>query len=267
MTLCLVLCVVFWAAPAMAAEENPPSAADADGETSEDQNAAPDENAQQTDESPEAPSNDPDPTLEVNATNAFLIFPVAGRISYIDSWGAPRSGGRTHKGTDIFAEKGTPVVAVAPGVVISAAVSDGTAGVYVKVRHPDGAVSVYLHLNNDSPGTDDGQVVGIANGIAEGTFVPAGMILGYVGDSGNAESTDPHLHFEYRPDGKTAVNPFPSLQTVQGPIQGDTHTSPTTLPYTGLPSSKLGALAMVLILAGWTVLMGERAQEAETRQT
>lgn len=249
-TLVAIFFLLSWTVPAVAAEEEPESQEETSTDTDK-----------QTPEGEASSENETAPALELNASQALLIFPVAGRISYIDSWGAPRPGGRTHKGTDIFADKGTPVVAVAAGEVVSASSSDGTAGVYVKIRHSDGAISAYLHLNNDTPGTDDGQVVGIANGIEKGAFVPAGMIIGYVGDSGNAETTQPHLHFEYRPDGVNPINPFPLLQTVQGPVTADTHDSQDTLPFTGSSAPEMWPLPMVLLLAGAALLLRTRGME------
>jgi murein DD-endopeptidase MepM/ murein hydrolase activator NlpD len=140
-----------------------------------------------------------------------IIFPVAGEHSFIDTFGAPRDGGRRrHKGNDIFAAKGTPVVAVADGTISLMDTGD-LAGQYIGLRHDDGWRSMYMHLNNDTPGTDDGRAIGFAEGIKEGMHVTAGTVIGFVGDSGNAESTPPHLHFElHQPDG-LKINPFQAL--------------------------------------------------------
>lgn len=140
-----------------------------------------------------------------------IVFPVAGEHSFVDTFGAPRDGGRrSHKGNDIFAVKGTPVVAVADGTVALMDTGD-LAGQYIGLRHDDGWRSMYMHLNNDTPGTDDGQGIGYAEGIEEGMQISAGTVIGFVGDSGNAESTSPHLHFElHQPDG-VKINPFPAL--------------------------------------------------------
>ena len=143
-----------------------------------------------------------------------LLFPVAGDHSYVDTFGAPRSGGRTHKGTDIFAAKLTPVVAAADGTVIRIAIGK-LAGRYIVVLHDDGWRSYYLHLNNDTPGTDDGRGGAPAPGIAIGARVAVGDVLDHVGDSGNAEGTPSHLHFElHDPDG-SAVNPTPHLRAAE----------------------------------------------------
>lgn len=141
-----------------------------------------------------------------------LIFPVIGEVHIADNFGAPR-GGHTHEGVDIMtringvAAKGHPVVAAASGVVDWI----GATCCYLAIEHDDGWSSWYIHLNNDTPGTDDGQGWGIAPGIERGTRVEAGQLIGWGGDSGNAESVSPHLHFELRrPDG-VAIDPYDSL--------------------------------------------------------
>lgn len=141
-----------------------------------------------------------------------IVFPVAGDHHFSRDFGDPRSGGRTHEGTDILAEKLTPVVAVADGTVRWLFDERGGDCCAISVVHDDGWRSRYLHLNNDTPGTDDGKGYGIARGIRVGARVRAGQVIGFVGDSGNAEATSAHLHFELRrPDG-TPVDPFTTLQ-------------------------------------------------------
>jgi hypothetical protein len=151
------------------------------------------------------------------ATEYPIQFPVGGKYSYTDSWGAPRSGGRTHKGADIFAEKGTPVVAVADGTVVRIA-KGARAGRYIVVEHEGGWRSYYLHLNNDTAGTDDGMSDTLVEGIAIGAAVKAGDLLDYVGDSGNAEGTSPHLHFEIHTSEGPAINPYPHLKAAEGVV-------------------------------------------------
>jgi hypothetical protein len=143
---------------------------------------------------------------------AIIVFPVAGRNSYRDTFGAARDGGsRSHKGTDIIAARLVPVVAILDGIVTVVG-SGRKAGTWIELRHDGGWRSRYLHLNNDSPGTDDGRGRGVASGISVGVAVTAGQLIGYVGDSGNAENTTAHVHFEIRrPDG-AAVNPYPILR-------------------------------------------------------
>lgn len=201
-----------------------------------------------------------DPPKEVVAPpppGVFVFFPVQGEYSYVDTFGAPRSDERTHTGTDIIAARGTPVVAVASGVVIAAEASDGISGTFVKIRHTDGAVSSYVHLNNDTPGTDDGLGAGIAEDIEVGVTVEAGTVIGYVGDSGNAEKTVPHLHFAYSPDGSTAMNPYPELRLVEG--FAATEVLLASLPFTGLEVLGLTLLAAVLSCAGAGVLLVTRS--------
>jgi peptidoglycan hydrolase-like protein with peptidoglycan-binding domain len=144
-----------------------------------------------------------------------LTFPVDGDHEYTDTFWAWRSHG-SHGSQDIFAEKGVPVVAAAGGTVRLVNWSRD-AGLNpsrccsVVIDHDDGWRSAYLHLTNDTPGTDDGKGWGVASGIAPGVRVSAGQLIGWVGDSGNAEETSPHLHFElYDADG-VKVNSYAAL--------------------------------------------------------
>lgn len=148
-----------------------------------------------------------------------ITFPVSGSASYIDSFGAPRSGGRTHAGQDLFAPKMTKVLAAADGVVTYLKHDTaGLSGNMLTITGDDGWRYTYIHLNNDTPGTDDGANrydQAFAPGIRKGVRVTAGQHIGYVGDSGNAEDTAPHLHFEMQaPDG-TLLNPFTALSTAR----------------------------------------------------
>ncbi|MDJ0792283.1 MAG: M23 family metallopeptidase [Acidimicrobiia bacterium] len=148
------------------------------------------------------------------------IFPVVGEDgvdwAYSDTYGAPRSGGRSHLGVDIgtYGVKGVPVVAAYDGTVryVNWSSDPGNLNPHrcctMSIDHPGGWSTVYIHLDNDTPGTDDGQGWGIAPGIVPGVEVRAGQLIGWVGDSGNAEGVYPHLHWEVvSPDGH--VNPTP----------------------------------------------------------
>lgn len=139
---------------------------------------------------------------------AQILFPVIGEVHFTDTFGASRSGGRSHEGTDImsYGVKGLPVVAAADGVVRWI----GSECCLLEIDHNERWSTRYIHLNNDSPGTDDGQAWGIAPGIVRGTKVTAGQLIGWLGDSGNAEWTGPHLHFEIRKDG-VAINSYQYL--------------------------------------------------------
>jgi len=143
----------------------------------------------------------------------IMSFPhETAMVGFSDTWGAPRSGGRHHEGTDIMSPKGTWVLAVADGVV-ERLDWNRMSGWNIMIRHTGGWTSHYLHLNNDTPGTDDGDggaETAFAEGLEVGARVQAGDVIGFVGDSGNAEGGGSHTHFELHVDG-TKVNPYPYL--------------------------------------------------------
>jgi hypothetical protein len=119
--------------------------------------------------------------------------------------------GRRHLGIDLMAPKLSPVYAVADGVVNRVAQSP-RAGRYLIVDHSDGWQSWYLHLNNDSR-RDNGRAdwgLTVVDGLDEGAAVTGGTHIAYVGDSGNAEGTLSHTHFELHLGSRT-VNPYPYL--------------------------------------------------------
>jgi len=146
----------------------------------------------------------------------FSVFPHEGsESSFWDSWGARRSGGRRHEGIDIMSKRGNAIVAVAGGVVAAMGHSR-MSGYFIRIQHPDDWMTVYMHLNNDTLGTDDGaggEWTAYFATLTVGDTVAAGQTIGYVGDSGNAEGTRPHTHFELRHRG-TKVNPYPYLRDV-----------------------------------------------------
>lgn len=151
------------------------------------------------------------------------IFPVVGEdgvdFGYSDTWGACRGSGcsRAHEGVDIgtYGVKGVPVVAAADGYVRFVNWSSSSDYLNpdrcctIMLVHDGGWETSYIHLDNDTPGTDDGLGWGVAPGIVPGVEVSAGQLIGWVGDSGNAESTYPHLHWEVHAPGGIAVNPTP----------------------------------------------------------
>ncbi|MFO7299918.1 MAG: M23 family metallopeptidase [Actinomycetes bacterium] len=156
--------------------------------------------------------------LTVAADGIELAFPVEhDQARFSNTWGARRSGGRRHQGSDIMAPKRTEVYAAASGVVTRVTAS-GRAGRYVAIDHGGGWETYYMHLNNDIPGSDRGDApwfLTVAWGIHEGAEVRAGQLIGWVGDSGNAEGSSPHLHFELHRNGK-AINPYPYLVDALG---------------------------------------------------
>lgn len=150
-----------------------------------------------------------------------LFFPVAGPNRYGDHFWYPR-GDRDHHGIDIMADKMTPVVAATDGVITYWNGSGNPAWIAkygrcctLRITADDGWVTKYIHLNNDSAGTDDGQGWGIAPGIELGTRVTAGQLIGWVGDSGDAENTPPHLHFELMDPNGVIVDPYLALKSAE----------------------------------------------------
>jgi murein DD-endopeptidase MepM/ murein hydrolase activator NlpD len=146
-----------------------------------------------------------------------VVFPQEPSVTtFTSSFGAPRSGGRRHHGNDLLAPRLTEVYAIADGVVTYVGINH-LSGRNVKIQHEGGWTSHYLHLNNDNPGTDDGDApwtLTVAPGIEEGMHVSAGQLIAWVGDSGNAEGTTPHTHFELRIDGGP-IDPYSILVDAQ----------------------------------------------------
>jgi hypothetical protein len=152
--------------------------------------------------------------LPATASGAWtydMIFPLIPDPGYSDNFGDARSGGRTHAGIDIMAPKMTPIVAVADGTVGWMQDELGGNCCAMEIQHDDGYESWYIHMNNDTPGTDDGIYWGFAPGISQGVRVFAGQLIGWVGDSGNAENSGSHLHFELHDPEGTVLNPFTRL--------------------------------------------------------
>lgn len=125
-----------------------------------------------------------------------FIFPVAGARSFSNDWGQPRSGGRRHRGTDVFASYGTPLVAVVSGTVKHR--GSGLGGMSAYLTGSDGNSYYYTHMSR----------------YGKSGRVNAGEVIGYVGTSGNARGTSPHVHFEIWPGGSTgrAINPYHVLR-------------------------------------------------------
>lgn len=127
-----------------------------------------------------------------------IPVPVFGvNLSQVaDTWGDARSEGRTHEGTDIFAERGTPVYAATRGYVVRTG-ENNLGGTIVFTVGPGGIRYYYAHLDR------------IAEGIDFGTPVTTDTVIGFVGNTGNAETTSPHLHFGIYNRGPQ--NPYPFL--------------------------------------------------------
>jgi murein DD-endopeptidase MepM/ murein hydrolase activator NlpD len=123
-----------------------------------------------------------------------------------------------HEATDIIADKMTPVIAVANGEIVLMPIPEASWGYGIFMRGDDGYKYNYIHINNDTPGTDDGNggpEHAYAPGLQRGSRVTRGQLIGWVGDSGNAEAIASHLHFEIiAPDG-TPVNPYWTLLAIE----------------------------------------------------
>jgi murein DD-endopeptidase MepM/ murein hydrolase activator NlpD len=122
------------------------------------------------------------------------VCPVNGPVGFGDTWGAPRSGGRRHQGVDLIGARGLPLLAVVDGFVQQKTNSLG--GNAVWLSGSDGNKYYYAHLDSWA---------------ASGS-VSAGTVIGYLGDTGNARFSVPHLHFEIHPGGGAAVNPYPTVR-------------------------------------------------------
>ncbi len=129
-------------------------------------------------------------TCPINAANTFS-----------DTWGAPRSGGRTHKGVDMGAARNAPVVAIESGTV-TRTTNNTLGGLSIYLTGVSGSRYYYAHLEY------------IADGIAGGTQVSVGDLLGGNGSSGNAPDWLPHVHFQYAPAGSDWVNPYPLVSAL-----------------------------------------------------
>ncbi len=156
-----------------------------------------------------------------------MVFPVGREVSFSDTFGAPRGGGtRTHEGQDLMAPKGTPLVATADGEVSWMRWDNvGNGGNILVLTDNDGWEYWYIHINNDTPGTDDGVNTydeAFADGIKRGQRVKAGEVIAWVGDSGNAEHTGSHLHFEMHDPTGAVVNGFNSLAHASMYVRGGT---------------------------------------------
>lgn len=144
-----------------------------------------------------------------------LIFPVVGPSTYIDDFGAPRGSGG-HEGNDIMARKKSPAVAVEAGTVRFWTTSS-RAGCMLYLHGVSGTSYLYVHLNNDRTMKNDNtgacvQGIAYARGLRNGERVEAGQMVGYVGDSGDADGIASHLHFEVHPNGGAATSPYRYLQ-------------------------------------------------------
>jgi hypothetical protein len=149
-----------------------------------------------------------------DASAAEYAFPVIGSSNFSNDFDAPRSNGK-HQATDIFANKMQKIVSRTEGTITFVGYPQPSWGFAVFVKADNGYTYWYLHINNDSPGTDDGRAdAAYAYGpdIQPGNRVVKGQLLGYVGDSGNAEETPPHVHLEVLKPNGDRVNAYDGLK-------------------------------------------------------
>ena len=157
--------------------------------------------------------------LFAGISRSSMLMPVVGVRSFDldDSWGAPRDGGkRPHRGIDIFAPRGTAIVAVTDGVI--SYIGDQPKGGHCLWLTTEAGVSFYYaHLDRWAPG------------LYEGMEVFSGDLLGFVGNTGNAITTPPHLHFAIN-ENDEMVNPYPVLKRA-APVKQAAKRSPLGTGY------------------------------------
>src|SRR6266850_300684 len=145
--------------------------------------------------------------LYTKEPDAKIAMPVedVSKTQIANTWHAPRGNDRLHEGQDIFAPRGTPVLSATEGYIVNIG-ENNLGGQTVSVISAGGRTYYYAHLDSYAPH------------IAEGDYVTRQTLLGYVGTTGNAAGTPPHLHFGvYAPGG--ALNPLPLLSDRPAPVK------------------------------------------------
>jgi hypothetical protein len=165
-----------------------------------------------------------------------LIFPVIGPATYTNDYGDARGQGR-HEGNDIMSVWRAPAVAVEGGTVKFHTTS-WRAGCMLYLNGDSGTQYIYVHLNNDLTARNDNRgtcVPGVAyaRGLKSGARVVAGQTIAFVGDSGDANGIQPHLHFEVHPNGGGPVSPFKYLQRAKRLLFAATPGKPFTAALRG----------------------------------
>jgi peptidoglycan hydrolase-like protein with peptidoglycan-binding domain len=116
------------------------------------------------------------------------------------NFGVPRSGGRTHEGEDIMSPRGVPIISPTAAVVVKTGVGPSE-GINVYTANPGGETFVYLHLDR------------LGEGVVPGALLQQGSLIGYVGYTGNAVASAPHLHFEIQNSSGVSMDPYPRIKT------------------------------------------------------
>lgn len=147
-------------------------------------------------------------------TDPILGFPVSGRGNSAAQsfWGVDRDGGaRSHQGVDIFAPRGTPVLAASDGRIASTRPNNlGGKVIWLSDEHRDQRL-YYAHLDSHA--------------VSAGAIVKKGDTIGFVGNTGNARTTSPHLHFGIYRSGQGPIDPWPYVRrntSTFSPIAADT---------------------------------------------
>lgn len=156
---------------------------------------------------PKKPSQPLNPAMVQKLKNMSLPnqlpIPVQGvkNNNLTDTWGASRSSGRIHEGVDIMAPRGTKVFSATEGLIADLR-NNNLGGKVIWIVGPGGSWHYYAHLD------------GHKRGLRVGDYVKKGDLIGYVGNTGNARKTAPHLHYGLYLGGKGrgAVNPYPYLR-------------------------------------------------------
>ena len=126
---------------------------------------------------------------------ATHVFPIVSGASFSNDWGGPRPGGRSHQGIDLFATTGTPVVAISDGTLFRVG-WNRVGGWRFWLRDRWGNEFYHAHLSAFAPAA------------REGAVVRAGTVIAFVGNTGDASTTPPHVHFEIHPGGGGPIPPF-----------------------------------------------------------
>jgi murein DD-endopeptidase MepM/ murein hydrolase activator NlpD len=130
----------------------------------------------------------------VVGSGALKVCPVGNPRSFVDTFGDPRPGGRTHQGIDLIAPYGTPIYAAQSGRYEDD--YNDLGGISAEVWASNGDYTYYAHMSSRA-------------GIPNGASVSAGTVIGYVGHTGDTQVD--HLHFEYHPGGGSAIDPYGML--------------------------------------------------------
>jgi murein DD-endopeptidase MepM/ murein hydrolase activator NlpD len=133
----------------------------------------------------------------INPSNQKMVCPISGSLAFTNDWGQPRSGGRTHKGNDLFSPRGTTNVAIVAGSLTFQ--NSGLGGLSALIKSSDGYTYYYTHLLD---------IVGSPRQVV------AGEVVGHTGSSGNASANAPHTHFEIWTTSYAKVNPYATLSSL-----------------------------------------------------